>query len=214
MPGRARLVVLPLLLASAAACSAQPGGTDGSSPGTTPALSTVSVSASPSASLTPLSSEPAPTASARATTTGPASSVSSSAAACTGTAGHQAFFTAAARELKWDVYCAVLPDGWFLNYAQYAGDQLTATYKGPGNVHLQLQEGSYCVDDPTSCQPRGTEVGPTLFGDKSGTLYALNPGYAVYVNPGTDPPSWAAASVDLDESLFVKLVAQLHRVVP
>ena len=94
------------------------------------------------------------------------------------------------------------------------GDQLTISYKGPGGVSLELKEGSYCTDGESVCQPKVKELGPTLYGDQMGTLFTLEPGYAVYVNAGTSPPSWAAASVTLDETTFVKLVAGLHRVTP
>ncbi len=94
------------------------------------------------------------------------------------------------------------------------GGQLSVTYKGPGGVSLELEEGAYCADGESVCQPKVKELGPTLYGDQMGTLYTLEPGYAVYVNEGTSPPSWAAASVTLDETTFVKLVAGLHKVVP
>jgi len=150
-------------------------------------------------------------------TSGPAASASSDADACSGTADNRNFFASAAQGVKWPVYCAVLPAGWAVKTGRWlgaAGGQLTITYGGPGGVSLELEEGAYCTDVESVCQPKVTEIGPTLFGDQTGTLYTLEPGYAVYVNAGTSPPSWAAASVTLDEDTFVRLVAALHRVVP
>ncbi|MFI5262272.1 MAG: hypothetical protein ACHQZR_06950, partial [Candidatus Limnocylindrales bacterium] len=130
---------------------------------------------------------------------------------------NKSFFAGVARQVRWALYCAVLPASWYVLTGTFdltSGGQMTITYKGPGGVHLQLQEGAYCTAGDSSCQPRVQALGPTLFGDQTGTLYTLEPGYAVYVNPGSTPPSWAAASVDLDETTFVKLVAALHRVQP
>lgn len=132
-------------------------------------------------------------------------------AGCTGSADNQAFFGAVAGGVSWTVYCAVLPAGWYLQQGRYeldGGGQMTVTYQGPGGVHLQLQEGAFCSGGASACAPHDAIVGPTAYGDRSGELMTLAPGYAVYVSPG-EPPSWAAASVDLDEATFVRLVADL-----
>jgi len=215
MPARARFGLLSLLVLVAAACS---------------------TAASPSQSLTPASVAPtgqpttaSPPASAAATLatgatvapTGPPATAtpvaSTDADACSGSADNKSFFAAAARAFKWAVYCAILPAGWHVDTGQFladSGGQLVISYKGPSGVSLQLKEGSYCSDGDGVCQPKVQEVGATLYGDQMGTLYTLEPGYAVYVNDGTTPPSWAAASVTLDETTFVKLVAGLHHVKP
>jgi len=214
MPGRARLVLLPLLLlASTAACSAAPAV---GSPSGSVAVATgtpAAASGTPADTAVPTAAPASPTPTASPSTASP--DVPTGAQACTGKDDNKAFFGSVATQMKWDVYCAVLPAGWFLSYAHYelgAGGQLSATYKGPGGVHLQLLEGNTCTDPTVPCQPKVSELGPTLFGDRTGTLVTLDPGHAVYVGSGDSPPSWAAASVDLDESTFVKLVAGLHKV--
>jgi hypothetical protein len=216
MPARARLGLLSLLVLVAAAC--------GTAAAPTQALVTAGVTPTPAATPTAVqatatraasSDTPAPATKTPGATSTPAAS--SDADACSASADNKSFFAAAAREFKWAVYCAVLPAGWYVDQGQFvvdAGGQLTISYKGPGGVSLELKEGTYCSDGESVCQPKVQEVGPTLFGDQMGTLYTLEPGYAVYVNAGTSPPSWAAASVTLDETTFVKLVAGLHKVVP
>ncbi|MGZ3588634.1 MAG: hypothetical protein ACXVAE_06155 [Candidatus Limnocylindrales bacterium] len=217
MPGRARLGLLScLLVLTTAACSSSvasvtPGGST-QAPPTALISSAPTELTSPTPAGSPGTPTPAPTAAAS-----PDVSVPLSAEACTGKDENKAFFGAVAAQMHWDVYCAVLPAGWYLDYAHYdlaAGGQLTASYKGPGGVHLQLLEGNTCTDPSVPCQPKVSEIGATLYGDRTGTLYTLAPGHAIYVGPANEPPSWAAASVDLDEVTFVKLVASLHKVAP
>ena len=216
MPARARLGLLSLLVLVAAAC--------GTAASPTQALITGSVTPTASAlrtgtpaTVTPATATdtPAPaTKTPGATTT---LAASTDADVCAASADNKSFFAMAARSVKWAVYCAILPAGWYVNTGTFSADpggQLTISYKGPGGVSLELKEGSYCTDGESVCQPKVKELGPTLYGDQMGTLFTLEPGYAVYVNEGTSPPSWAAASVTLDETTFVKLVASLHRVMP
>ena len=216
MPARARLGLLSLLVLVAAAC--------GTASSPTQALVTGTVTPTPAASrttgqatVTPTGSTATPVTTATRTpgvTVTPAAS--SDADACSGNASNKDFFATAVHAFKWAIYCAILPAGWY-GTGTWTGDpggELTITYKGPGGVSLELKEGAYCTDSDSVCQPKVKELGPTLYGDQTGTLYTLEPGYAVYVNDGTSPPSWAAASVTLDETTFVKLVASLHRVAP
>ncbi|HEX5466993.1 MAG TPA: hypothetical protein VFW92_10020 [Candidatus Limnocylindrales bacterium] len=193
-----------------------PGGSGDTGGGTNTSPSQPAASTSPSASAprgVPDATPNPPLASATPLPSGSGGSGGSE-AACTGTAENQAFFASVAAGVSWTVYCAVLPSGWYLQQGAYqldGGGQMTVTYKGPGDVHLQLQEGAFCSGGADACAPHDTVIGPTAFGDRDGQLMGLTPGYAVYVSPG-DPPSWAAASVDLDEATFVRLVAALHAV--
>ena len=213
MPARARLGLLSLLVLVAAACSTASSPTAGQV--TALATPTASVPRTGGqATVTPAAATGTP---AQATTTPGATTTpvaSSDADACSGSADNRNFFASAAQAFKWAVYCAVLPAGWYVNTGNYLGDQLTISYKGPGGVSLELKEGAYCTDGEGVCQPKVKELGPTLYGDQMGTLFTLEPGYAVYINDGTTLPSWAAASVTLDETTFVKLVAALHKVAP
>ena len=136
------------------------------------------------------------------------------AASCTGSPDNQAFFASINANVSWAVYCAVLPSGWYVQQGSYqldGGGQMTITYKGPAGVHLQLREGVFC-SDPSSCAPSDQVLGSTAYGDRTGTLVTLSPGYAVYVAIAAGSPGWAAATVDLDEGTFVRLVAALHHI--
>jgi hypothetical protein len=108
---------------------------------------------------------------------------------CTGSAGNQAFFLAAAKQFSWAVYCAVLPTGWVLTAGDFHGGQLTASYKGPGGAIVNLKEGSFCTTSPAACTPRDHPLGTAMFSDQVGGLVALGPtaagGFAIYVNGGT-----------------------------
>ena len=217
MPARARLGLLSLLVLVAAACGTSAAPTQAVITGTLTPTATALRTAG-QATVTPAGATVTPATTATRT---PGATVtpeaSSDADVCGGSADNKSFFASAARAVKWPLYCYVLPSGWILKTGTWAGDpggQVSVTYKGPGGVSLELKEGAYCTDDESICQPKVKELGPTLYGDLTGTLYTLEPGYAVYVNAGTSPPSWAAATVTLDETTFVKLVASLHKVVP
>lgn len=216
MPARARLGLLSLLVLVAAACGTSAAPTQAVITGPLTPTATALRTAG-QATVTPAGATVTPATTATRTpgaTVTPAAS--SDADTCGGSASNKDFFATAAQAFKWAIYCAILPAGWY-GTGTWAGDpggELTITYKGPGGVSLELKEGAYCTDDQSICQPKVKELGPTLYGDLTGTLYTLEPGYAVYVNAGTSPPSWAAATVTLDETTFVKLVASLHKVVP
>jgi hypothetical protein len=169
-------------------------------------------SSAPPASSAPSSSPQATT--PGATPSGSEAPSPSSDAPCTSSTTNPTFFSTIAESVSWTVYCAVLPAGWYFqlgNYDLNGAGQMTVTYKGPGGVHLQLQEGAFCTGGESVCATHDSIIGPTAYGDQTGQLMTLVPGYVVYVSPGV-PPSWAAASVDLPESTFVRLVADLHAV--
>ena len=122
-------------------------------------------SASPQASETPLptvSPSPRP----------------GSANACSGTAENRNFYAALAASVAWDVYCAVLPPGWFVDSGSYRlsnGGQLSITYRGPAGARLVVREGSYCAGVP-NCIPSGTDAGSARFGERDARLLDLGSG--------------------------------------
>lgn len=133
------------------------------------------------------------------------------AAACSGTDDNRAFFEQVAEAVAWDVYCAVLPSGWFLESGQWrgaSGGRMTIAYKGPGGARFTLSEGAFCAD-ASGCVPPGTESGSTAFGGFEGTLYATEEaGWALVVDEGA-PISWLAVGTGVDEAEFVDLAAAL-----
>ncbi len=139
-------------------------------------------------------------------------------AECAGSAENRDFFAAAAQSFSWDVYCAVLPDGWFVDTGSFRladGGTLVVGYRGPGDVRIDLQQGAYCTTGGSACSPRDHELGPAPYGDRSGTLVTLGPsesdGYAVYVDPGA-APSWSITGKGMDQATFSAIAAALHRV--
>ena len=150
----------------------------------------------------------APTPSASATAdTGPA-------AACSGSADNRAFYANLAASVSWDVYCAVLPRGWFVSAGSYRlanGGKLVISYKGPAGATLTLSEGAFCTDG-SGCVPSGTESGPASFGAMDGTLVATDAGgYAIVVAKGENP-SWLMTTGGLDQATTVALGQALARV--
>jgi hypothetical protein len=136
------------------------------------------------------------------------------AAACSGSDRNRDFYAAVAQAVDWDVYCAVLPGGWYVDQGTYRlanGGRLEIAYKGPAGARLELREGAFC-SEADGCVPAGTEVGEAAFGDRAGTLVELaDGGWAVVVDRG-ERISWLAVGEGLAQAEFADLVAHLARV--
>lgn len=232
MLGR-RLAPLALLLAIAAAgCGSTPTATPATPPtaslapgasaapaqtaGASPAAGSSGPTSAPSDTSAPTAAPSGTSSPAVETSTPPAGGVGS--AACSGSAENQDFFAAAAQAFSWDVYCAVLPEGWFVDTGSFRladGGTLVVTYRGPGDTRIELQEGAWCTARGSACSPRDHDLGTAPFGDRSGELVSLGPdvkdGFATYVDPGA-APSWALTGTGMDRAAFEAIAAALHRV--
>jgi hypothetical protein len=170
------------------------------------------VEPSPSAAPTETagaSPTPAPTATPRPFASAVASTV------CTGSATNQQFFADTAKALPWDVYCGVVPSGWYFfsaNYEQPGGGWLKATYHGPSGAQISISEGAFCVPDAVACAPSAAVVGAASFGDLPGSLVTLSGGgFAIYVAPGT-ARGYTITGSGLTQESFVAIAAALARV--
>lgn len=134
------------------------------------------------------------------------------AGACSGNDGNREFYLQAAVNMTWPVYCAVLPDGWFLESGSYRladGGRLEATYRGPDDVYVGLVQGNVCNGaDVEACAPRDAVIGPAAFGDQEGELGRLSNGLVLDVDRGANP-SWRATGVGLSEEAFREIGAAL-----
>lgn len=205
---------LPLLAAAvvavlAAACiGGQQATTTTPSPSTVPSVSAPSTppSSAPTVASTP---SPTPAESPSPTFSPEANSVEG----CTGTDDNRAFFTEAAANLDWPVYCPALPARWVVDTGSYSGQgvgRLVIIYKGPGGASLSLHQGAFC-DDGDGCVAAGTDSGDAPFGDQTGTMVVLDAGgFAIVVDRGAHP-SWLAVGEGLDEATFRAFVADLIR---
>jgi hypothetical protein len=184
----------------------------------TPAASASAVAPTtepPASEEPPATEEPSsPTETATPPVDEPSSSASTepgAAAACSGSDKNRDFFRAAASALSWTVYCAVLPAGWFVDTGQYrqaGGGWVEIAYRGPGGARLELHEGAFCAEGD-GCVPPGTELGDAPFGDRTGTLVALDDGgFALVVDRG-EKISWLAIGTGMDEAAFRKIAAAL-----
>ncbi len=226
---RALFPILPILVTGsllAAACGATPSlrspspspptsgeatlepSTEGSPSGTpanTPAAFPSFVS-----SPGPSASEPTPSGSAPSPTSTPFPNPDP-AAACSGSDRNRDFYAAVAEAVDWDVYCPVLPRGWYVDQGTYrlaGGGRLEIAYTGPAGARLELREGAFCFE-ADGCVPSGTDRGEAAFGDRTGTLVELaDGGWAIVVDRG-ERISWLAVGEGLTETEFVDLVARL-----
>jgi hypothetical protein len=136
------------------------------------------------------------------------------AAGCTGEERHQDFYADVAAAVDWDVYCAVLPDGWFFEAGSYrlaSGGRMAASYRGPGGTSLELQEGAFCTDG-SGCVPAGQDGGRAQFGDRDATLVIGDDGSLAIVADRGAAISWLAIGRGLGEAAFMELGADLLQV--
>lgn len=197
--------------ASSAAPSGSPG-TSGPTAGPTEPSPTADAGSTdvpgptedPGASATPAPT-PAPTPRPSGTA-GPA-------AACTGSAENRAFYASVAEDVAWDVYCPVLPAGWFVDTGRYqasAGGLLEIDYKGPAGARLEIRQGAYCRGDD-DCIPAGPDAGTASFGDRPARLIDAGDGRWLVVAEGGDV-SWEVRSSGLGQDVAVALAAAFARV--
>lgn len=210
---RALLVTCLLAAVAAAGCDAArptttgPSPTGETSPSPAPETSAPaeSTSPSPSPSPTPTPSAPPPSPTPTPLPNG------DPAAVCSGSDRNRDFYAAVAEAVDWDVYCPVLPSGWYVDRGTYrlaAGGRLEIAYTGPAGTRLELREGAFCTE-PDGCVPVGTEVGEAPFGDRPGVLIELDDGgWAVVVDRG-ERISWLAVGRGLSREEFVDLVGRL-----
>lgn len=175
--------------------TADPGSTEGPGP-----------TEDPGASPTPA---PTSTSAPTARPTGTASP----AAACTGSAENRAFYASVAEDVAWDVYCPVLPAGWFVdagNFRLAGGGRLEIAYKGPAGARLEIRQGSYCRGDD-DCIPTGPDAGTASFGGRPARLVDVGDGRWLVVAEGGDV-NWEARSSGLGRDVAVSLAAAFARV--
>lgn len=159
-----------------------------------------SISAMPSASLVP---------------TALPSSTAVSSATCTGSVSNQAFWAEAANVMKWDVYCPVLPAGWYTSEASYEGANggtIHVVLRVSGGPMVEINEGAFCSTSSATCSPHESSIGKSAFGDLLGDLDALSGGgFVIYVNPGTTE-AYRIAGSGMSQETFVAYAAALAKV--
>jgi hypothetical protein len=135
--------------------------------------------------------------------------------ACAGNAENRAFYAAVADDVAWDVYCPVLPSGWFVDEGVFrlaSGGRLEISYRGPSGARLEIREGAYCVDDP-DCIPAGPDAGTASFADRPARLVDLGDGEWLIVAEGGDV-SWEVRTRDVSRAAAVGYAAEFIRVEP
>lgn len=121
--------------------------------------------------------------------------------------------------MSWAVYCAVLPDGWFVESGSYRlanGGRLEVTYRGPGNADLAIAEGNICDGlgpDVEACAPRDALIGSAALADRTGELGRLANGLVLDVDRGANP-SWRVTGLGISEADFGAIGAAMLRVAP
>lgn len=223
---RARaLAPLAVVLALVVACGGDPATPPASFPATpsaAPATALPTVEPPPTEEPSPTdepgpteeptpTEEPEPTPTPRPTprptrTPGPAG-------ACTGNAENRAFYAAVAEQVAWDVYCPVLPSGWFVDAGTFrlaGGGRIEIAYRGPGGARLEIRQGAYCGADP-GCIPDGPDAGPASFGDRPARLVDLGGGRWLIVAEG-DTVDWEVRTSGLDQTMATAVAADFVRV--
>ena len=202
--GRGAPVLLVVLALLAAACGAAvtptsdpPAGS--TAPGSSGAPgSTDGATGGPTEQPTGATTDP-PTDSPSGAPTDTPAPAAGSADACSGSDENRAFYASVAGDVTWQVYCAVLPAGWFVDTGSFrlaGGGRLEISYKGPGGQRIEMRQGTYCagVDD---CIPTGPDAGSASYGDKPARLVDVGGGSWLVVAEGGDV-NWEAKGVGMD----------------
>jgi hypothetical protein len=133
------------------------------------------------------------------------------AASCSGSDENRDFFASMAAAVDWPVYCPVLADGWFVQEGQYRladGGRLEIVYVGPQRAQITLDEGAFCTIQG-GCVPPGQDVGAAPFGDRDGTLVALDDGSWAIAVDREATLSWLLVVTGLDEASSRAIAANL-----
>jgi len=188
--------------------TAGPGAT--AAPTSSPSVEEPSPSAGPSAEP---GETPTPGATQAPSATGTPSSPGATAAACSGNDENRAFYAGVAEAVAWDVYCPVLPAGWFVDTGSFrlaGGGRLEIDYKGPGGARLEIRQGTYCAGDD-DCIPDAPDAGPAAFGDRPARLLDVGDGrWLVVAEDGSI--NWEVRSIVLDRATALAYAAAFARV--
>lgn len=229
-----RLALLAITLATAIGVAACGGGpttgptaAPGSSvpattePGTTPAP-TGEEPAPTGEEPTPTGEEPTPTepgatprpgSTVEPPATGAPTPPDDPAAACTGNDENRAFFAGVAEAVAWDVYCPVLPGGWFVDTGSFrlaGGGRMEISYKGPGGARLEIRQGFYCAGQE-NCIPDAPTAGTAAFGSRPARLLDLGDGrWLIVAEDGA--VAWEVRSSGLDRETALAYAAAFARV--
>jgi hypothetical protein len=135
------------------------------------------------------------------------------AAACSGNDENRAFYVAVAEAVTWDVYCAVLPAGWFVDEGSFrlaGGGKLEIAYKGPGGQRIEMRQGTYCAG-VDGCIPTGPDAGAASYGDRPGRLVDVGGGDWLVVAEGGDV-DWEAKGIGMDGPTLASHTAAFAKV--
>jgi hypothetical protein len=128
---------------------------------------------------------------------------------------NRTWWAAEAKRLTFDVYCGVVPSGWYFQTATDTynnGGTMIASYKGPSSAIFTINEGAFCTTSPAACSPHSSDLGAAKFAGLDGELYALSGGgYAIYVAPGT-AHGYTATGTIMSQATFVNLATALMKV--
>jgi hypothetical protein len=128
---------------------------------------------------------------------------------------NRTWWAAEAKRLTFDVYCGVVPSGWYFQTASDTynnGGTMIASYKGPSSAIFTIKEGAFCTTSVAACSPHDTSLGSAKFGDLDGSLYTLTGGgYAIYIGAGT-AHGYTATGTIMSQATFVNLAKALIQV--
>jgi len=205
---RRRLTILAMALVVAGCASTAP--TPQTIYVTLPPGETATPTAEPTAQPMPSpTEEPSPAESPSGSPSGPPASP---AAGCTGSEAHKAYFVQAAKDLPWDVYCAVLPSDWWLQEAHYhrADEYLFVLYRNSAGMEAVLVGGRLC-DVLSNCLDWYPTIGPASFDGLDGTIRHVEGGYGVIVGPHSIP-GYVFGSADLSQAKVAEYAAAVIKV--
>jgi hypothetical protein len=121
------------------------------------------------------------------------------AAACSGSDDNRAFYAGVAGSVSWDVYCPVLPAGWYVDKGDFRlsnGGKLAISYKGPAGQRIEIREGYYCAGQ-SGCIPGPPDAGTASFGNRPARLVDAGGGAWLVVTEDGEL-AWEARGTGMD----------------
>jgi len=176
--------------------ASQPVPTDEPSPSEEPTAEPTP-EPTPSDEATPVAPTPSP---AEPSGSPGATASPGAAAACTGNDDNRAFYEGVAADVDWDVYCPVLPAGWFVETGRFrlaGGGSREISSNGPRGQRLAIREGHYCAGQ-TGCIPAGPDAGTAAIDGRPARLVDAGDGAWLVVADGGGGLSWEARGTGMD----------------
>lgn len=125
------------------------------------------------------------------------------------------WFEGEAPHLSFDLYCAVLSSGWYLNNAfdtYDSGGMVQMFYLGSAGASLHVSEGHFCAGDKSHCGFSGTSMGQGSFGGRTGDIDQGGPNSWVFWADASSGMAYEVLGAGMSLADFKSILTAMHKV--